>query len=103
MSTLTLYCSSKNDETRPDGRVSTGAWRIAKDRLEENLGETVLLYSGKGEPAYRGGTIVGYEKASGSYKTDRYNVIFEEDPSAVGDTRTTFERSRGAANPVIWV
>ena len=103
MSTLTLYCSSRNDETRTDGRGTTGAWRIGKDRLEKNLGETVLLYSGPGQTAYRGGTIVGYEKSQGSYKTDRYDVIFEDDPNTVGDSRTAFKRAKGASNPVIWL
>ena len=104
MNTLTLYCNSKNDTfDNLTGQSETGNWCVSPDRLEENIGSTVLLYESGGKPAYRGGTITGYEEVKGNYPSRRFKIFFNEDKSLVGDTRTTFARKRGVSNPVIWV
>lgn len=103
MSTLTLYCRSKNDTTDTNGTGITGDWCLSKKRLEENIGSTILLYSKGGDSAYRGGTISGFSESQGSHPTPRFKVFFKEDEALVGDARTSFTRKKGAANPVSWI
>tara|TARA_R110002020_G_scaffold67820_9_gene177954 strand:- start:3639 stop:3977 length:339 start_codon:yes stop_codon:yes gene_type:complete len=103
MSTLTLYCRSQNDTTTASGEGATGDWCLSKRRLEQSIGSTVLLYNEGGATAYRGGTIKGYAKSTGNYATPRFCVFFDEDPLLIGDSRTSFSRKKGAANPVAWV
>jgi hypothetical protein len=92
---ITLNCNSEDDATtvvRNQG--TTGRWTISRDKLSSVVGSTVLLHSGNGQTARRGGTVVELvpvetnTNSLGRVST-KYNIIFDENPSLVGDSRTT--------------
>ena len=83
---VALMCKSHNYQYSPTTNTFiTGDWVISSKRQEELFGETVVLTEGQKSSAYLGGKIVGFVPTNKRTAQTQCKVVFQADPSVVGD------------------
>ena len=101
---LALMCKSHNYEYIPlTNTFVTGDWVISNSRQQELLGETVVLTEGQKKEAYLGGRIVGYVPSDKPTHHTQCKVVFQADPTLVGDTTSTGHFNWGTGRSVCYL
>ena len=101
---LALMCKSHNYQYIPTTNTFvTGDWVISNTRQVELLGETVILTEGQKHGAYLGGRIVGYVPANKQTMQTQCKVVFQADPTLVGDTSSCNHNNWGTGRSVCYL
>ena len=101
---VALMCKSHDYEYNPaTNTFVTGDWVISNSRQQELLGQTVILTEGQKSDAYLGGRIVGYVPAEKQTAQTQCKVVFQADPSVVGDTTSFGHVNWGTGRSVCYL
>lgn len=101
---IALMCKSHDYEYMPGTNTFvTGDWVISNSRQQELLGERVILTEGQKEEAYIGGRIVGFLPSNKPTHHTQCKVIFQPDPSLVGDTSASGHENWGTGRSVCYI
>jgi len=69
-----LICKS-HDYSEVCGSIMTGDWVISPQKIQNLIGQDVILTESSKKPAYSGGEITGYNRLSNG----KYVLFFRED------------------------
>jgi hypothetical protein len=101
---VALMCKSHDYEYQPKTNTFiTGDWVISTQRQEELLGENVVLTEGQKDSAYIGGTIVGFVPTNKDTAQTQCKVVFQANPSIVGDTSSCGHNNWGMGRSVCYI
>ena len=101
---LALMCKSHDYKYIPStGTFVTGNWVISNTRQQELLGENVVLTEGQKSSAYLGGRIVGFVPSTEPTKQTQCKVVFQANPSLVGDTTASGHFNWGCGRSVCYL
>lgn len=101
---IALMCKSHDYEYIPaTNTFVTGDWVISKYRQEELLGEKVVLTDSSKNPAYLGGRIVGFVPSTKRTAQTQCKVVFQADPTLVGDNSATNHYNWGTGRSVCYL
>ena len=103
---LALMCKSHNyliqghmKNGRYERAVRVGNWVISQARRQELIGSTVVLTESQTSPAYLGGEITGFRPT----KEGKCEVVFKDDPQAIGNEDAVGHRGWGRGRGVCYV
>ena len=97
-------CKSHDYEYNPaTNTFVTGDWVISNSRQQELLGETVILTEGQKSEAYLGGKIVGFVPSTEQTRQTQCKVVFQADPSVVGDETSFGHNNWGTGRSVCYL
>tara|TARA_R110002126_G_scaffold18773_1_gene71357 strand:+ start:2930 stop:3268 length:339 start_codon:yes stop_codon:yes gene_type:complete len=101
---VALMCKSHNYQYSPTTNTFiTGDWVISSKRQEELFGATVVLTEGQKSSAYLGGKIVGFVPANKRTAQTQCKVVFQADPSVVGDNSAFDHNNWGTGRSVCYL
>ena len=101
---VALMCKSHDYEYVPGTNTFvTGDWVISNSRQQELLGETVILTESQKGNAYLGGKIVGFVPANKPTAQTQCKVVFQADPSVVGDDSSFGHDNWGTGRSVCYL
>ena len=101
---VALMCKSHNYQYIPTTNTFiTGDWVISSKRQEELFGATVVLTEGQKSSAYLGGKIVGFVPANKRTAQTQCKVVFQADPSVVGDNSAFDHDNWGTGRSVCYL
>jgi len=101
---IALMCKSHNYQYSPTTNTFiTGDWVISSKRQEELFGETVVLTEGQKSSAYLGGKIVGFVPTNKRTAQTQCKVVFQADPSVVGDNSAFDHDNWGTGRSVCYL
>ena len=101
---IALMCKSHDYEYQPSTNTFvTGDWVISNARQQELLGERVVLTEAQKDPAYLGGRIVGFVPSTKPTHHTQCKVVFQAEPSLVGDTTAAGHFNWGTGRSVCYI
>lgn len=101
---IALMCKSHDYEYQPSTNTFvTGDWVISNTRQQELLGETVILTEGQKKEAYLGGKIVGFVPSNRPTRQTQCKVVFQADPTLVGDSTSYGHFNWGTGRSVCYL
>ena len=101
---LALMCKSHDYEYQPaTNTFVTGKWVISNSMQQELLGKQVILTESQEDPAYLGGTILGFVPVTEKTAQTKCRVVFSADPSLVGDTSSVDHSNWGNQRSVCYI
>ena len=81
----------------------TGYWVISNSRQKELLGQNVVLTERQLGEAYLGGRIVGFVPSDKATHHTQCKVVFQADPTLVGDETSTGHYNWGTGRSVCYL
>jgi len=98
---LALMCKSHNYKTNAfNEEYRVGNWVISEAKRKELLGGTVVLTESQKQPAYLGGTIIGFIPTQNGKKCE---VIFKVDNNLTGNVDAVGHRGWGTGRGVCYI
>tara|TARA_Y100000593_G_C4302250_1_gene333973 strand:- start:2099 stop:2437 length:339 start_codon:yes stop_codon:yes gene_type:complete len=101
---IALMCKSHDYEyVSSTNTYVTGDWVISNSRQQELLGQSVILTESQKDSAYLGGKIVGFVPANKPTHHTQCKVVFQPDPTLVGDTSSCDHDNWGTGRSVCYI
>lgn len=101
---IALMCKSHDYQYIPTTNTFvTGDWVISNARQAQLLGERVILTESSKNKAYLGGRIVGFVPSNKRTAQTQCKVVFQADPSLVGDETAYAHYNWGTGRSVCYL